>query len=69
MSLQEAEEELSEADVDAAVAVCWHSQQAAEKALKAALIVNGIESPRTHNLVVLRALLRHHLPRGSALLS
>ena len=37
--------------------VCWHSQQAAEKALKAALIITGIGFPRTHNLVALRALL------------
>ena len=37
--------------------VCWHSQQAAEKALKAALIISGIAFPRTHNLVALRALL------------
>ncbi len=37
--------------------VCWHSQQAAEKALKAVLILGGIVFPRTHNLVALRALL------------
>jgi len=36
---------------------CWHSQQAAEKALKAVLIVSGVAFPRTHNLVALRALL------------
>lgn len=56
-------EELTLAKVIAADAdsparlVCWHSQQAAEKALKAALIINGIAFPRTHNLVALRALL------------
>jgi HEPN domain-containing protein len=45
-------------DVDSpARLVCWHSQQAAEKALKAALIINGIGFPRTHNLVALRALM------------
>jgi HEPN domain-containing protein len=58
-----AREELSLAKVIAsdtdspARLVCWHSQQAAEKALKAALIVSGIAYPRTHNLVALRALL------------
>lgn len=36
---------------------CWHSQQAAEKALKAIMIISGIAFPRTHNLVALRALL------------
>ncbi|MBA4370581.1 MAG: HEPN domain-containing protein [Coriobacteriaceae bacterium] len=36
---------------------CWHAQQAAEKALKAALVVRGTEFPRTHNLLALRALL------------
>jgi len=46
----------SDADSPARL-VCWHSQQAAEKALKAALIINGIGFPRTHNLVALRALL------------
>jgi HEPN domain-containing protein len=47
---------ISDADAPARL-VCWHSQQAAEKALKAALVVCGIEFPRTHNLVALRALL------------
>lgn len=37
--------------------VCWHAQQAAEKALKAALIIDGVTFPRTHNLISLRALL------------
>ena len=30
--------------------VCWLSQQAAEKALKAALVLEGIEFPFTHDL-------------------
>jgi HEPN domain-containing protein len=46
----------SDADSPARLA-CWHSQQAAEKALKVALIISGIAFPRTHNLVALRALL------------
>lgn len=33
--------------------VCFHAQQAAEKALKGYLIQNKIPSPRTHNLVEL----------------
>ncbi|MDE0469238.1 MAG: HEPN domain-containing protein [Candidatus Poribacteria bacterium] len=37
--------------------VCWHAQQAAEKALKAALIFLQIDFRRTHNLNVLRDLL------------
>ena len=36
---------------------CWHAQQAAEKALKAALIFLQIDFHRTHNLNVLRDLL------------
>ncbi|MDP2183224.1 MAG: HEPN domain-containing protein [Actinomycetota bacterium] len=38
-------------------AACWHAQQAAEKALKAALLEQGSTFPRTHNLLALRALL------------
>ena len=34
--------------------VCWLSQQAAEKALKAALVLEGIEFPFTHDLDALR---------------
>lgn len=37
--------------------VCWLSQQAAEKALKAALVLDGIEFPFTHDLDALRNLL------------
>lgn len=32
---------------------CFHSQQAAEKALKGFLVHNKVTSPRTHNLVEL----------------
>ncbi|MCY4615587.1 MAG: HEPN domain-containing protein [Chloroflexi bacterium] len=39
---------------------CFHSQQAAEKALKAALVLEGIEFPYVHDLTRLRNL----LPRG-----
>jgi len=37
--------------------VCWFSQQAAEKALKAALVLEEIDFPYTHDLNVLRNLL------------
>lgn len=33
--------------------VCFHAQQAAEKALKGYLIHNKVSSPRTHNLIEL----------------
>ena len=41
---------------------CWLAQQAAEKALKAALILEGIEFPFTHDLDALRNLLPHGWP-------
>ena len=37
---------------------CWLSQQAAEKALKAALVLERVEFPFTHDLDALRNLLR-----------
>ncbi len=37
--------------------VCWHSQQAAEKALKAALVLEEIDFPFTHDLNALSNLL------------
>ena len=42
--------------------VCWLTQQAAEKALKAALDLDGIEFPFTHDLDALR----NSLPEGWA---
>ncbi|MDE0200335.1 MAG: HEPN domain-containing protein [Caldilineaceae bacterium] len=42
--------------------VCWHSQQAAEKALKAALILEEIEFPFTHDLNALHNLLPDSWP-------
>ena len=38
-------------------AIGFHAQQAAEKLLKAALVVRGVDYPRTHNLGVLIELL------------
>ena len=40
-----------------ALSGCWHSQQAAEKALKAALVLEEIDFPYTHDLNALRNLL------------
>ena len=37
-------------------AACFHSQQCAEKYLKAFLVTQAIEPPRVHNLVVLLGL-------------
>ena len=33
--------------------ICFHAQQAAEKALKAVLVFHGAEVPRIHDIVVL----------------
>lgn len=38
-------------------AVCYHSQQAIEKLMKALLVQRNIEPPHTHNLVRLAELL------------
>jgi HEPN domain-containing protein len=37
--------------------LCFHAQQAAEKALKAALIAKGVPAPKTHNIRTLLDLL------------
>ncbi len=34
--------------------VCWHVQQAIEKAIKAVLVLEGVSFPRTHDLDALR---------------
>ncbi len=43
---------------------CFHSQQAAEKALKAALVLEGIEFPYVHDLRRLRNLVPDSWPEG-----
>ena len=45
---------------------CFHSQQAAEKALKAALVLEGIEFPYVHDLRRLRNLLPDGWPGDPA---
>ena len=47
-------------------AVCFHSQQACEKALKAVLAACGLEIPRTHNLEELQARCLGALAGGAA---
>ena len=42
--------------------LCFHAQQAAEKAIKAVLVASSIAFPRTHNLETLVELLPHELP-------
>lgn len=38
--------------------LCFHAQQAAEKAIKAALVVQRVDFPKTHQIRTLLALLR-----------
>ena len=44
--------------------VCWHAQQAAERAWKAALVLKGIEFPFTHDMNAPRSLLPAQLDRS-----
>ncbi len=41
--------------------LCFHAQQAAEKAIKALLIAEGVPPPRTHNIRTLLDLLPHEI--------
>lgn len=71
--LRKAESDLAAADacIDAAKALdaaCFHSQQAAEKSLKAWLILRGEPFPRTHNLIELTELCAEQQPRFNELL-
>jgi HEPN domain-containing protein len=43
--------------------VCFHAQQGAEKCLKALLVFEGVDFPRTHDLV----LLLHLVPKEAAI--
>ena len=47
--------------------LCFHAQQAAEKALKAVLIAKGLPAPKTHNIRTLLDFLPEHIipPPGS----
>ncbi|HSW43579.1 MAG TPA: HEPN domain-containing protein [Patescibacteria group bacterium] len=44
---------------------CFHAQQAAEKALKAVLVAQGVEPPFIHNLVAFQALMPPDLDLGT----
>ena len=46
-------------------AVCYHAQQAVEKLLKATLLNRGVKFPKTHDLIVLSALLSNNDHRWS----
>ena len=48
---------------------CFHAQQAAEKALKAALVQGSVEFRKSHDLVVLAGLQTDHSDRRSASLT
>jgi HEPN domain-containing protein len=48
-------QKLTEFEIIATSAVCFHCQQVVEKYLKAFLIANGIENKRTHNIEYLLA--------------
>lgn len=48
--------------------LCYHAQQAAEKALKAVLVSLNIEFPRTHNIRTLLDLLPSEIPTPSKIL-
>ncbi|MCY3923478.1 MAG: HEPN domain-containing protein [Chloroflexi bacterium] len=50
-------ERLADGNRSAPRHACWLAQQAAEKALKAALVLEGIDFPFTHDLSALRNLL------------
>lgn len=44
--------------------LCFHAQQAAEKAIKAVLVAGGAEPPRTHDLEMLLAAVPGDVPIG-----
>jgi len=44
--------------------LCFHAQQAAEKAIKAVLVAGGAEPPRTHDLEMLLAAVPGDVPMG-----
>jgi HEPN domain-containing protein len=58
MSRARADEEMAEMLLEGGAAswgVCYHAQQAVEKALKALFVANGVDPDRTHSLVRLNA--------------
>ncbi len=63
---QVAEHEFSRADNPVFDAVCYHSQQAIEKLMKAVLIRNAITPPFTHDLRILDTLLKPTSPEWAS---
>ena len=53
---------LADDDADLAFRACFNAQQAAEKALKAALVLEQIEVPFIHDLLELRGLVPDSWP-------
>jgi HEPN domain-containing protein len=49
--------------------LCFHAQQAAEKAIKAVLIAHDIEPPRTHSITALVDLLPSSVSRPDSLMA
>ncbi len=47
--------------------LCFHAQQSAEKAIKAALVLHNVPFPKTHNISTLLDLLPPDIPRDAAL--
>ncbi len=47
--------------------LCFHAQQAVEKAIKAVLVLHNVPFPKTHNIGVLLDLLPPESPRDAAL--
>lgn len=45
--------------------LCFHAQQAAEKAIKAVLVAQGLDFPKTHNIEFLLTLLPSHVTRNN----
>lgn len=48
----------TETDIDLCETLCFHAQQASEKAVKAVLIDRGVQFPYTHNMARLITIVR-----------
>ena len=57
-----------ECEVIYAPTLSFHAQQAAEKAIKAVLVFEGIDFPKTHNIEFLLTLLPAHVPHAPILM-
>jgi HEPN domain-containing protein len=50
-----------------AATTCFHCQQCAEKLLKAALLAEGVDIPKIHELIVLSALFPKQIAPGTGM--